>query len=221
MNYYYSCHCSYILLFISLLHYSVQSVGNVFTYPEQYSPTSIHPFNYSPPETSWEIPFNNFDFPKQSSPPLTTTINLSPPRRQTQPRRRSVGEGKRCQLLEDFRNSRVSSLDLSEVQGHIIDFAKDQHGSRFIQQKLEQASDEEKDAVFAEVLPAAYSLITDVFGNYVIQKFFEFGAFDQKSTLVDKLHGHVPALSLHTYGCRVIQKAIESVPSSLQVCLVT
>lgn len=46
----------------------------------------------------------------------------------------------------------------------------DQHGSRFIQQKLEMCSIEEKESVFKEVLPNASSLITDVFGNYVIQK---------------------------------------------------
>lgn len=46
----------------------------------------------------------------------------------------------------------------------------DQHGSRFIQQKLEHCSAEEKASVFREVLPHASKLMTDVFGNYVIQK---------------------------------------------------
>lgn len=46
----------------------------------------------------------------------------------------------------------------------------DQHGSRFIQQKLEHCSDEDKASVFKEVLPHASRLMTDVFGNYVIQK---------------------------------------------------
>jgi hypothetical protein len=46
----------------------------------------------------------------------------------------------------------------------------DQHGSRFIQQKLETASPDEKNMVFQEVLPRALTLMTDVFGNYVIQK---------------------------------------------------
>jgi hypothetical protein len=46
----------------------------------------------------------------------------------------------------------------------------DQHGSRFIQQKLEIVSMAEKASVFQEVLPHALALMTDVFGNYVIQK---------------------------------------------------
>ena len=56
-----------------------------------------------------------------------------------------------------------------------MEFAGDQHGSRFIQQKLETASLEEKQIVFEELLPNALQLMTDVFGNYVIQKFFEHG----------------------------------------------
>lgn len=45
--------------------------------------------------------------------------------------------------------------------------------SRFIQQKLERATPAERQMVFGEILQAAYQLMTDVFGNYVIQKFFE------------------------------------------------
>lgn len=195
----------------------------MFAYPEQYSPTAIHPFSYSPPQSlSWDIPYtttNTIDISSQNSPPSLSSL-ASPTKRPAQAKRRSVGDAaRRCQLLDDFRNNRLTSLELSDVCGHVVDFAKDQHGSRFIQQKLEQATNDEKEVIFSEVLPAAYSLITDVFGNYVIQKYFEFGTLEQKNILVDKLHSHVPALSLHTYGCRVVQKAIESVPPYLQVCL--
>lgn len=48
--------------------------------------------------------------------------------------------------------------------------SSDQHGSRFIQQKLENCGVEEKALVFKEILPHAPKLMTDVFGNYVIQK---------------------------------------------------
>lgn len=46
----------------------------------------------------------------------------------------------------------------------------DQYGSRFIQQKLETATTEDKNMVFQEIFPQALTLMTDVFGNYVIQK---------------------------------------------------
>lgn len=87
------------------------------------------------------------------------------------------------------RNNRFPSLQLRDLANHIVEFSQDQHGSRFIQQKLERATVAEKQMVFSEILTAAYSLMTDVFGNYVIQKFFEFGTPEQKTTLAQKVMG--------------------------------
>lgn len=89
----------------------------------------------------------------------------------------------RSRLLEDFRNNRFPNLSLRDLNLHIVEFSQDQHGSRFIQQKLERATLNEKNLVFNEILPSAYNLMTDVFGNYVIQKFFEFGLPEHKTTL--------------------------------------
>jgi len=122
----------------------------------------------------------------------------------------------RSRLLEDFRNNRYPNLTLSDLGNHIVEFSQDQHGSRFIQQKLEKALPAEKQMVFNEILSAAYSLMTDVFGNYVIQKFFEFGTPEQKQALAAKVKGHVLPLALQMYGCRVIQKALESIPPEQQ-----
>lgn len=85
------------------------------------------------------------------------------------------------------RNNRFPSLSLRDLSCHIVEFSQDQHGSRFIQQKLERATVNEKQMVFNEILPSAYNLMTDVFGNYVIQKFFEFGTPEQKATLAQKV----------------------------------
>ncbi|XP_060516618.1 pumilio homolog 2-like isoform X2 [Cylas formicarius] len=122
----------------------------------------------------------------------------------------------RSRLLEDFRNNRYPNLQLRDLANHIVEFSQDQHGSRFIQQKLERATAAEKQMVFNEILSAAYNLMTDVFGNYVIQKFFEFGTPEQKTTLAQKVRGHVLPLALQMYGCRVIQKALESIPPEQQ-----
>uniref|UniRef100_A0A8C2H7R2 Pumilio homolog 1 n=1 Tax=Cyprinus carpio TaxID=7962 RepID=A0A8C2H7R2_CYPCA len=91
---------------------------------------------------------------------------------------------------------------------------------RFIQLKLERASPAERQLVFNEILQAAYQLMVDVFGNYVIQKFFEFGSLDQKLALAERIRGHVLSLALQMYGCRVIQKALEFIPSDQQVIMV-
>jgi hypothetical protein len=48
--------------------------------------------------------------------------------------------------------------------------------------------------------------MTDVFGNYVIQKFFEHGNQLQKRMLAKCMKTHVNELSVQMYGCRVVQK---------------
>ncbi|TVU07472.1 hypothetical protein EJB05_46795, partial [Eragrostis curvula] len=114
-------------------------------------------------------------------------------------------------LLEEFKTNKTRSFELLDIVGHVVEFSSDQYGSRFIQQKLEAASTEEKDMIFPEILPQARTLMTDVFGNYVIQKFFEYGTEAQKKQLASLLKGYVLQLSLQMYGCRVIQKALEVV----------
>jgi mRNA-binding protein PUF3 len=93
----------------------------------------------------------------------------------------------------------------------VVEFSGDQHGSRFIQQKLETANSDEKEVVFSEIRPNSLQLMTDVFGNYVIQKFFEHGNQLQKSILAKQMEGHVLTLSLQMYGCRVVQKVMAAV----------
>ncbi|KAH9607559.1 hypothetical protein KSS87_019110 [Heliosperma pusillum] len=114
-------------------------------------------------------------------------------------------------LLDEFKSNKTKCFELCEIADHVVEFSADQYGSRFIQQKLETATLEEKNMVFHEIIPQALSLMTDVFGNYVIQKFFEHGTASQIRELAEKLTGHVLTLSLQMYGCRVIQKAIEVV----------
>jgi hypothetical protein len=116
-------------------------------------------------------------------------------------------KAQRSTLLEEFRNNKNKQYKLEDIVGHIVEFSMDQHGSRFIQQQLEQSnSAAAKNLVFKEILPAALQLMVDVFGNYVIQKFFEHGTPEQRKILADKLVGHILSLSMQMYGCRVIQK---------------
>ncbi|KAL5569371.1 hypothetical protein UlMin_025946 [Ulmus minor] len=123
-------------------------------------------------------------------------------------------------LLDEFKNNKAITLELSDIVDHVVEFSTDQYGSRFIQQKLEIATVEEKTKIFPEILPHARTLMTDVFGNYVIQKFFEHGTENQRKELANQVTGHVLPLSLQMYGCRVIQKALEVVDVDQQTQMV-
>ncbi|XP_028086078.1 LOW QUALITY PROTEIN: pumilio homolog 4-like [Camellia sinensis] len=123
-------------------------------------------------------------------------------------------------LLEELKNNKTRSYELSDIIDNVVEFSTDQYGSRFIQQKLETATVEEKTKIFPEIIPHARALMTDVFGNYVIQKFFEHGTESQTKELANELTGHVLPLSLQMYGCRVIQKALEVVDVEQQTQMV-
>ncbi|CAK7337522.1 unnamed protein product [Dovyalis caffra] len=136
----------------------------------------------------------------------------------------SFNDPKVYNFLEELKSGKGRRFELSDIVGHIVEFRQvltdaDQHGSRFIQQKLENCSAEEKASVFKEVLPYASKLMTDVFGNYVIQKFFEYGSTEQRKELANQLTGQILHLSLQMYGCRVIQKFPEMgcLPSEFSV----
>ncbi|KAH0664082.1 hypothetical protein KY284_029013 [Solanum tuberosum] len=133
----------------------------------------------------------------------------------------NLGECFASSLLDEFKSNKSKCFELSEIEGHVVEFSVDQYGGRFIQQKLETATTEEKNMVFREIMPQALSLMTDVFGNYVIQKLFEHGSASQIRELADQLNGHVLTLSLQMYGCRVVQKAVEVVDLDQQTKMVT
>ena len=99
--------------------------------------------------------------------------------------------------------------ELMSNLGQVGEWSKDQHGSRTVQNILEDCEDEIKEMIFNAIFSDALILIKDRFGNYVFQKFFEKGLEHQKNQLYSLLKGKVVELSLHAFGCRVIQKAID------------
>ncbi|KUJ11746.1 ARM repeat-containing protein [Mollisia scopiformis] len=175
-----------------------------------------HPYDYPPPGTfrPGTVPYG-YPMPMTSYPPAQT-IPTRPAKDQ------DVGVGVRSVLLEEFRSNSKSNkrYELKDIYNHVVEFSGDQHGSRFIQQKLETANSDEKEQLFREIQPNALQLMTDVFGNYVIQKLFEHGNQVQKRVLAEQMKNHVMELSMQMYGCRVVQKALEHVLADQQAELV-
>ncbi|KAI8962751.1 ARM repeat-containing protein [Daldinia sp. FL1419] len=156
-----------------------------------------------PPGFRSQVQFPGCAFPVNLS-------NLPGPMRN---RDQDPGKGVRSVLLEEFRSNTKSNkrYELKDIYNHIVEFSGDQHGSRFIQEKLQTANSDEKDQVFREIEPNTLQLMKDVFGNYVIQKFFEHGNQVQKKIIAAQMKGKVAELSTQMYACRVVQKALEHV----------
>jgi len=118
------------------------------------------------------------------------------------------------QLLDEYRSSKTRNWTAHDVRGHISEFCQDQNGSRFIQQRLEVADTPEKEVILNEVLTSIECLRNDVFGNYVVQKLFDHGTDSMRVKLKLSMVGQVDQLSRHMYGCRVVQKALETLKES-------
>lgn len=164
--------------------------------------------------------------PMSSLPPHMAMATMSPmmpvlPPRGPREQQSSGSEILGLKLAEFRKESKQNKRwELTDVYDDVVEFAGDQHGSRFIQQKLETANSEVKDKIFRELEPNALQLMQDVFGNYVIQKFFEHGDQTQKKILGRKMKGHVLHLANQMYACRVVQKALEHVLVDQQASMV-
>ncbi|KFY14193.1 hypothetical protein V492_02790 [Pseudogymnoascus sp. VKM F-4246] len=193
--------------------YAPQGLYNNPHFPGQYQP---QPWEFAS-QTFRGSPQNFQPYSVQMPSYPSVTVPRGPARDQ------DAGHGVRSLLLEEFRNNAKSNTrqyELKNIYSHVVEFSGDQHGSRFIQMKLETANSDEKEQIFREIQPNALQLMTDVFGNYVIQKLFEHGNQIQKKILAEIMKNHVVELSLQMYGCRVVQKALEHVLADQQAELV-
>lgn len=116
---------------------------------------------------------------------------------------------RRSFLLEYYRENRYRNLQLADIISHVVEFAQDHDGSKFIQRKMDEATEHRKEAVFREIKPHMVMLMKDTFGNFVVQKFFHLGNQAQQSFLLEVIQKDFVGLSMHKYGCRVVQTAIE------------
>lgn len=68
---------------------------------------------------------------------------------------------------------------------------------------------QEKEKIITKILPHAYNLSLNVFGNFVIQRLFEVANKYQKLKIFNVFRGHIFELSCDMYGCRVVQKFVD------------
>lgn len=90
-----------------------------------------------------------------------------------------------------------------------------------MQQKLKCATTEQKQLIFKATLEQAYELMTNRFGNFLIQRQLELGTPEQIEALVQKMKGHVLKLTCEPFGCHVVQRALECVDETSKASLVS
>ncbi|CAI7778996.1 unnamed protein product [Closterium sp. NIES-53] len=121
--------------------------------------------------------------------------------------------------LGSAQHSKYSSLD--EVEGQMAVIAKDQHGCRFLQRKFDEGTSEEVARIFVEIKPHMVELMTDPFGNYLVQKALEVCSDVQREEILamaTENQTDLVSISLNMHGTRSVQKLIETVtnPQAVQ-----
>ncbi|KAK4537046.1 hypothetical protein CDCA_CDCA10G3071 [Cyanidium caldarium] len=101
----------------------------------------------------------------------------------------------------------------------IVALARDQHGGRFLQAKIEQGRREDIDRIFHQCLPHYVELMQDPFGNYLCQKLFEHCTDEQKLQLLQQSAAYLATVSMNAHGTRAVQRMVEcaSSPEQTQV----
>lgn len=108
------------------------------------------------------------------------------------------------------------------LRGYMYHVAKDQHGCRFLQQRLDDGK-REVDFIFNGVARHAVDLMVNPFGNYLMQKLLAVCHEEQRMGIVLTLTKEplvLVRISLNVHGTRAVQKLIESLRTKEEIQLV-
>ncbi|KAH9258202.1 hypothetical protein BASA81_003786 [Batrachochytrium salamandrivorans] len=143
-----------------------------------------------------------------------STMNGGSPRRPSHSQQPQASSTLSSSLLAEHKVTGRHPTS-QELVGHVVEFSRDSHGSRLIQSKMETGTMEEKLQYVTEALPYTLSLARDLFGNYVVQNFFDNAdTVEQRDALAAALLGSINSLCTHPHGCRVVQRALFAVSST-------
>lgn len=115
--------------------------------------------------------------------------------------------------------SKYVNAKLEDFTGDIYSLCKDQHGCRFLQRQLDLGSEAAAEVsnevaatmIFNEIYLKIVELMTDPFGNYLIQKLFENVSPDQRLILVKNAAPEFIRIALDPHGTRALQKLVECI----------
>lgn len=122
----------------------------------------------------------------------------------------------------------LGKVSLLQLQSDILRLAKDQHGCRFLQKRIDPncvTNSAQRMAnfeiIFKEIFPLLHELIVDPFGNYLIQKMVDYCSQKKLNAMMDLLQFNLFLISINQHGTRALQKIIGRMNTDHQLEVLT
>lgn len=179
-------------------------------------PVHIHQYRHPHPF----LQNSNMMFQQQSMPQfnLGQPPLVQPPRLQVSQlnnRRMANTHRKNGHRRKGDDAAKYANAELEDFVGQIYTLCKDQHGCRFLQRQIDAANKNVATTmIFNEIYLKIVELMTDPFGNYLIQKLFEAVTPDQRLILVKNAAPEFVRIALDPHGTRALQKLVECIDTS-------
>lgn len=111
------------------------------------------------------------------------------------------------------QNLKYSSFSLQELVDSSNMFNKDQYGCRLLQQKLVENPDVAPELI-KNTLKEAFETTIDPFGNYLIQKLFDYMTKENFYQYFALIQPKIYSICINPHGTRVLQKLVEYLNNS-------
>ncbi|KAI9144916.1 armadillo-type protein [Paraphysoderma sedebokerense] len=123
--------------------------------------------------------------------------------------------------FESPLNRKRSDIDYKSWVTKIVK-SNDQQASLFLQLKFKTMADaDSKQSIVDAILPHGVELMKNKFGNFLMQRCFEWGYPHQRRALASLIVGKMVELSRDQYACHVVQKAIFHIDEDIKASLVS
>ena len=110
-----------------------------------------------------------------------------------------------------FNITTLINMDNNEIIKQSHNLAKDQIGCRFLQKKIEEDTQFALNSIYPIILDHLLDTVNDQFGNYLIQKFFDYLNEEQLQLFLRMISPSFTQIGLNQYGTRVIQKMSDAI----------
>jgi hypothetical protein len=180
---------------------------NPYLNPNYPRSTPNIPSSRIPPQQ--QLPFNrNQPLPQQQQqPPQPTDLSSST----NQNYQRML----KPHNMHNLTAPPIYRLDNIEIAKQAHNLAKDQSGCRFLQKKIEEETQFALNCIYPVILDHLLDTVNDQFGNYLIQKFFEYLSPQEIHRFLNLIGPSFAPIGINQYGTRVLQKIIDFLPNDI------